>query len=99
MGGALGDNVKTSRRRQSTLIKSTPAQESTPAPAPEPTATKAEELVRHTLRIPVSLERRFMKWQMDQVIAGRPKSEVSFNAFVSEAMGNALKAAGYGETS
>ncbi|WP_143154865.1 hypothetical protein [Halodesulfovibrio aestuarii] len=82
------------------MIKSTPTQESTPAPepTPEPAATKAEELVRHTLRIPASMERRFMKWQMDQVIAGRPKSEVSFNAFVSEAMDNALKAAGYGET-
>jgi hypothetical protein len=94
MVGALGDNVKTSRRKSTLIAK---PQEQVASPAPVEAAV--EETSRHTLRIPVSMERRFMRWQMDQKAAGRKKSEVTFNAFTTDAIDNALKAAGYGETS
>jgi hypothetical protein len=94
MVGALGDNVKTSRRK-STLIQSTQEQVASPAPA----KAKAEDRVRHTLRIPASMDKRYRRWKDDQLDAGAKKSEVDFNTFATDAIDNALKAVGYGETS
>jgi len=90
----LGENLKTPRR-QSTLITRGQEEPAAPAPVPE----KKEDRVRHTVRIPASLDKRFRRWKDAQLDAGAKKSDVDFNTFVTEAMDVALKAAGYGETS